>query len=476
MSRPGIAALLSALVPGLGQARLGASRRGALIALPFLGLLVAGAAALLLDPKAALDTLLSSGVLVVVLVVVIVLSVYHLAAIVDAFRLGNRLAATQDPPVARRRVLGTPLLLVALAGVIGFYGVIEYLGVRAYQASEAIFVKPDTGFQIPEASFSARPSPTSGVVPTGPVTAPPPPSPTPVPVPAWEADGRLNLLLIGSDAGPGRWMARTDTMIMLSIDVGSGRAALFGVPRNIVNVPLPPESAAAFKGGVFPQFLNALYVYAMQNPSKFPGGDARGFRAVTGAVQELVGVPLDGAIVINLNGFVDLVDAVGGLWVDIPYNLRDDKYPLPDGTGYITINILAGCRKLSGEVALEYARSRHMDSDYGRMQRQQRVLVAVARQLDPIALLPRVPELLDIAQENLFTTIPMDQIANLAVVAARVDTHDIQTIQFSPPTYPEYLNAKAVQKIRDRVATVFDEPAASPSPTPAATPKPCPRK
>lgn len=476
MSRPGIAALLSALVPGLGQARLGAGRRGALIALPFVGLLVVGAAALLLDPKAALETLLRAGVLVIVLVVVIVLAVYHVAAVVDAFRLGNRLGAAQDPPAARRRVLGTPLLLVALAGVIASYGVIEYLGVRAYQASEAIFVKPGTGFQIPEASFSARPSPTSGVVPTGPVTAPPPPSPTPVAVPAWEADGRLNLLLIGSDAGPGRWMARTDTMIVLSIDVGSGRAALFGVPRNIVNVPLPPESAAAFKGGVFPQFLNALYVYAMQNPSVFPGGDARGFRAVTGAVQELVGVPLDGAIVVNLNGFVDLVDAVGGLWVDIPYNLYDDKYPLPDGTGYISIRILAGCRKLNGEVALEYARSRQMDSDYGRMQRQQRVLVAVARQLDPIALLPRVPELLEIAQENLFTTIPMDQIANLAVVAARVDAQDIQTIQFSPPTYPEYLNAKAIQKIRNRVATVFDEPATSPSPTAAATPKSCPRK
>lgn len=483
MSRPGIAALLSALIPGLGQARLGERRRGALIALPFVGLIALAAGALILDPKRALDTILSSGVLVALLVLLIVVAVYHLAAIVDAFRLGNRLAGrpgwTQDPAVPRRRGLGSPLLVLALAAVVAFYGVIELVGVRAYQAAQAIFVNPSSGLQIPAASFSPRPTPSStpGVVPTGPATAPPPPSPTPVPVPQWAADGRLNLLLIGSDAGPGRWLARTDTMIVLSVDVASGRAALFGIPRNIVNVPLPPESADAFKGGVFPQFLNALYVWAYNHPAKFPGdtGDTRGFRAVTGAIQELVGQPLDGAVVVNLNGFVDLVDAVGGLWVDLPYSVFDKHYPLPNGRGYIQISIPAGCHKLTGERALEYARSRHMDSDYGRMQRQQRVLVALAKQLDPLALLPRVPDLLNIAQENLLITVPMDQIADLAVLAARVDTGDIQTIQFSPPKYPEFLNAKAVKRIRDRVATVFDGPVAAPSPTPGTTPKPCPK-
>jgi LCP family protein required for cell wall assembly len=477
MSRPGIAALLSALVPGLGQARLGATRRGALIALPFVGLVVVGAAAVIIDPKRAIDTILSAGVLVGALVLVIVVAAYHLAAIVDAFRLGNRLGATRDPSDAPRRGLGSPLLVIALTGVVAFYGAIEFVGVRAYQATQAIFVDPGTGFQIPEASFSPRPSPSPSpdVVPTGPLTTPPPPSPTPVPVPPWAADGRLNLLLIGSDAGPGRWLARTDTMIVVSVDVESGRAALFGIPRNIINVPLPPESAGAFKNGRFPQYLNALYVYAIQHESQFPGGEARGFRAVTGAIQELVGVPLDGAIVVNLNGFVDLVDAVGGLWVDLPYALFDRRYPLADGTGYIQISLPAGCHKLDGHKALQYARSRHQDSDYGRMQRQQRVLVALARQLDPISLLPRVPDLLDIAQENLLTTIPMNEIANLAVLAARVDAGDIQTIQFSPPTYPEFLGTKSIQRIRDRVATVFDAPAASPSPTAAAAAKACPR-
>lgn len=477
MSRPGSAALLSALIPGLGQAKLGARRRAALIAIPFVGVLAIVAIAVIVDPKNAIDTILSPGVLVAVLVLLVGLGTYHVLAIVDAFRLGNRVGAGQEPPVARRRALGSPLLLIALSGIIGLYGLVEFVGVKAYQATQAIFVDPGTGLQIPTASFTPGPTPTTGPPPSGPVTAPPPPSPTPVPVPAWAQDGRLNLLLVGSDAGPGRWLARTDTMIVLSIDIESGRAALFGIPRNIVNVPLPPESAGAFPNGRFPQFLNALYVYAVQHPKQFPGAteDARGFRAVTGAIQELVGQPLDGAVFVNLNGFVDLVDAIGGLWVDSPYTVYDAHYPLPNGTGYIEISLPAGCHKLTGEKALEYARSRHMDSDYGRMQRQQRVLVAVARQLDPLALLPRVPDLLDIAKQNLLITIPGNEIGTLAALAARVDKYDIQTIQFSPPKYPEYLGTKDIKRIRDRFATVFDAPSAAPSPTPSTTPKPCPR-
>ncbi len=477
MSRPGTAALLSALIPGLGQATLGARRRAAMIALPFIGLIAIAAIAVILDPKHAIDTILTPGVLVAVLVLVVGIGTYHVLAIVDAFRLGNRVAVGEEPPVARRRALGSPLLLIALSGIIGLYGIVEFVGVKAYQATQAIFVDPGTGLEIPSASFSPRPSATSGPPPSGPATAPPPPSPTPVPVPAWAEDGRLNLLLVGSDAGPGRWLARTDTMIVLSVDIASGRAALFGIPRNIVNVPLPPESAGAFSNGRFPEFLNGLYVYAYHDPKHFPGadGDTRGFRAVTGAIQELVGQPLDGAVFVNLNGFVDLIDAIGGLWVDSPYTVYDSHYPLPNGTGYIEISLPAGCHKLTGEKALEYARSRHMDSDYGRMQRQQRVLVAVAKQLDPLALLPRVPDLLDIAKQNLLITVPGSEIGNIAALAARVDKTDIQTIQLSPPTYPEYLSTNDITHIRDRFATVFDEPSVAPSPTPSTTPKPCPR-
>lgn len=268
-----------------------------------------------------------------------------------------------------------------------------------------------------------------------------------------------------------------DSINVVSVEVATGRVAIFSLWRYTGNVPLPPESAAGFKNGRFPGWLNALYVYAMGHPDKFPGGEAAGFRATAGAIQELVGVPIDGAIVVNLNGFVDLVDAIGGLWIDIPFAVHDDHYAKPDGSGYIEVNFSAGCQKLKGERALQYARTRHQDSDYGRMRRQQRVIVALARQLDPIAMLPRVPELLDIARDNLWTTIQPNEIADLAELAARVDTEAVQYYLFWPPETPQRLTTAGIQHVRDVVGGIFDAPAPSSSPTPKPTtePKPCPR-
>jgi LCP family protein required for cell wall assembly len=480
----GVAALLSLLVPGLGQAWLGSVRRGLLLALPIITLLLIAIMASLWDPVGILDALVRPGVIGTLLVVNLGLAAYHLAAIDDTYRVGRRRSAPATAtaaaasPVQRSR--RSPLLVAAMVAAVGLYAGLEVIGVRAYEAASTIFVDPSAGFQIPEASFGPDETepPGSGLETPGPVATPQPSlGPTPTPGPAWARDGRLNLLLIGSDAGPGRWLARTDTMVVLSVDAASGRAALISIPRNIVNVPLPPESAGAFPNGRFPDFLNALYVYAVGHPTQFPGetDEVRGFRAVSGAIQELVGVPLDGAVVINLNGFVDLVDAIDGLWVDIPAPLYDAHYPLPDGSGYREIYIKAGCRHLDGETALEYARSRHQDSDYGRIRRQQLVLVSLARQVDPISLLPRVGDLLDIAKDNMWTTIQPNEIAELAVLAAKVDTGDVQTIQLSPPTYPEYLDTAAIKHARKTVRTIFDAPTPDASHAPDASPRACPR-
>ena len=269
-----------------------------------------------------------------------------------------------------------------------------------------------------------------------------------------------------------------DSINVLSVEVATGRVALFSIWRYTGNVPLPPESAGAYKNGRFPGWLNALYVEAMGHPDKFPGGEARGFRATAGAVQELIGQKIDGAIVVNLNGFVDLVDAIGGLWVDIPFAVQDPHYALPDGSGYIELNFSAGCQKLGGERALEYARTRHQDSDFGRMRRQQRVIVALGRQLDPIAMLPRVTDLLAIARDNLWTTIQPDEVGGLAELAARADLKDIQYYLFWPPQTPQLLDTAGIQHVRDVVGGIFDapSPSASPSLAPTSAPKPCPRK
>jgi LCP family protein required for cell wall assembly len=476
---PALAAGLSFLMPGLGQASIGAVRRGILVSVPAAGVFLGAVILATAGPVAIASFLLRTEVLVGILVLNLALTAYHLGVIIDAYRLARRRAAPRNTS----RV-GPVILTVLLVGTLAGHGAIELVGLRTYDATLAIFgpEEPGDGWAIPDPSFGpeASPSPTPSPAsatpspshsPTSAPTTPPTMPPTPPPPPEWAEDGRLNVLLIGSDAGPDRWSLRTDTMIVLSIDVETGRAALFGIPRNMVGVPLPPESAGAFRSGRFPGLLNALYVYAQGHPRSFPGGDARGFRAVTGAVQELLGVRLDDVVVVDLAGFVRLVDALGGLWIDVPDRLVDRHYPLEDGSGHIRLDIRPGHQLLDGRMALAYARSRHQDSDYGRMRRQQQVLVALAHQVDPLELLPMVPDLLSIAKDDLWTTVKRSEVGDLARLAARVDIGSVKTVRFVPPRYPSHLTSSEIRKIRSVVRSVFDDPvetAATPRPTHAA--------
>jgi LCP family protein required for cell wall assembly len=466
---PAVAATLSFVLPGLGQITLGAVRRGVLLMLPVAALVAAAIVLAGAGVSTLVSLALSSEVLIALLVANLVLAIIHVIAIVDAKRTAVALA---DPATVSRRGT-TAVLVVLIALTVGLHGVIEVVGVQAYSTMGRVFgapgsVIPVAGFEptpTPEPTPSPTPSPsptTARPTPTEVATAVPIGTPTPTDPPSWATDGRLNVLLIGSDAGPGRWSQRTDTMIVLSVEVATGRAALFGIPRNLTGVPLADESKAAFWNGRYPELLNSLYVYAIGHESQFPGGEARGFRAVAGAIQELVGVPLDGLVVVDLQGFVRLVDAIDGLWVDIPETIVDDAYPVPGGGGKIRIVIKAGCRQLDGADALAYARSRHQDSDYGRMARQQRVLLALADQIDPFALLPKVPELIEIAGDNLWTTIDPEHIAGLAALASRVDPESTDTITFVPPNYPSHMTTASIRRIRAVVRDVFDEPPGEP--------------
>ena len=491
------AATLSFLLPGLGQLALGRPRRALLLALPFLAVAAAAIIVLAPDPTEALDLALRPEAVPVLLACLAVLLVVHLGAILDA----ERLARTVRPVVGRAGVVASGVLAVLLVATLGAYGGVGYVGTEAGDTLGQVFLPEDPGsdFAIPEPSWEpdesadavptdeaidggtdepATEAPSGGptaslpVLPSGSPSSPPSVSPsvgptaTPRPTarPAWAADGRLNLLLIGSDAGPDRWSLRTDTIIVLSVEVKTGRAALFGFPRNLIGVPLPPESAGAVPGGRFPGLLNALYVYAMGHPKSFPGGDARGMRAVAGAVQELAGVRLDAMVVVNLAGFVRLVDELGGLWIDIPERLVDSNYPIENGTAWIHLHFEPGCQHLDGRMALAYARSRHQDSDYGRMRRQQAVLLALRRQVDPVALVPKVPALLKVARDTLWTTIRRQDVRGLASLAARVDPRRVARVLFVPSTYPEHLDTATIRRIQARVRTVFDRPAPAPDP------------
>lgn len=498
---PIVAAFLSLLFPGLGQVYAGATRRGLFLALPVVGLLVILLLVLSGGAARLLDLIVNPAVLIVVLVLLLLFFLYHASAIVDAYRI----AGGGRPGGAAPRSASPGVLVVFLALAVLLYGIPGYLGVRTAFFLDRV---QDPGSVLPSPSFgplptsgtgvgspTPAPSPTQATSPPGatvpPATVTPPPGTTPgattgateAPVgecprvdAPWAADGRLDLLLLGADTGPGRFSTRTDTMILLSVDLATCRAALFGFPRNMTNVPLPAESAGAYPGGRFPEFLFALWRRAMEQPQNFPGDDTiRGWRAVGGAIQEMAGVPIDGMVAVNLNGFVRLVDALGGLWIDVPRRLRDSSYPLEDGSGNIRIDIRRGCRLLDGRLALAYARSREQDDDYQRMRRQQLVVTAFRRQFDPIALLPRVNELFDIAEGNLHVFIDLAHLSDLARVASGVDADRIRRVTFSPPRYTSPLDDATIERIRRTIRTVFERADPEPTPRPSGSPRPsCP--
>jgi LCP family protein required for cell wall assembly len=293
-------------------------------------------------------------------------------------------------------------------------------------------------------------------------------------------------------------------MILLSVDIPTGKAAMFGFPRNMTSVPIEDASGNGNfnrlwsdpfppgNGNPAASLLTNMWQFAYDNDRKFytptescqetdPDkqaqclGDARAFRAVSGAIQNLAGVQIHGVVAVNLRAFRELVDAVGGVWMDIPEPIYDGDYPAGDDVSPHVINIPAGCHWLNGIYALAYARSRHQDSDYQRMKRQQAVLTAVRKQIDPISMLPRLDDLLNVASNNLWTTIDRNDIPLLAQIASRVDPDRIYNVRITPGQgYPSNLTDAEIKSIRSRVQHIFDQPQPKPDPTPDTPSGKCP--
>jgi anionic cell wall polymer biosynthesis LytR-Cps2A-Psr (LCP) family protein len=142
----------------------------------------------------------------------------------------------------------------------------------------------------------------------------------------------------------------------------------------------------------------------------------------------------------------------------VPAAVHDDIYHTSQQEP-IVVDIPKGCQFFDGEMALAYSRARHETSDYDRARRQQYVLTQIRKQLDPIAMLPNVPALLQVAQQNLFLTFQQTDIPALAQVASRIDADRIYRLDFAPP---KVAVLGSMQGIRDKVANIFSEPEPEP--------------
>jgi polyisoprenyl-teichoic acid--peptidoglycan teichoic acid transferase len=411
--RPLVAALLSCLVPGAGQLYLGYRRRGAAMLVVTILCLVA-AAGLLSEPTAVSRMLVQPRALLALLVADLGLLVFRVVAVLDAYLLARRDGFRSPAPTGGWRMGAAAGLVAVLTLTAAPHAAAAFYDLQAYDLLTSVFAGEDP---LWHARDRGRHRTGNGLV-------------TAVP-------GRVTVLLLGGDAGPGRRGRRTDTMMVASFDVATGKVALFGMPRNLVQVPLPDGPAADYFGECrcFPRLLNELYSFAEdERPDLFPHSSRPGVAAVAGAAEELLGLPIDHYALVDLLGFVDVVDALGGVTVNNIKPLRIEIDRLGREGGQPAFELQPGRKHLNGFTALAYSRSRETTSDYDRMQRQRCVIGSLARQTEPAEVLAAFPRLVRVLKRSVATDIPASRLPGL-IEAAGDQPVTVAAVGFTPPTY-----------------------------------------
>jgi LCP family protein required for cell wall assembly len=244
--------------------------------------------------------------------------------------------------------------------------------------------------------------------------------------------GRYNVLLMGGDSGAGRWGLRPDSMTVASIDEDTGRTVLVGLPRNLANFTFAEGSVMDEQ---FPDgfdcdgcYLNGVATWAGDNTELFPGSKNPGIDATVMAVEGITGLKINYWAMVNLAGFRELVDAVGG----VTLNVRD-RIPigLPHDDFYSHIE--PGRKKLDGYRALWFARARDGSDDYSRMARQKCVMNALLTQVSPTTVVRNYAKLAKAGSAMVETSLPPSEFPTFVQLALKAKEQKIATVSIAPP-------------------------------------------
>ncbi|HEY8239162.1 MAG TPA: LCP family protein [Candidatus Limnocylindrales bacterium] len=397
-----IAAILSFVWPGIGQWYGGRLRVALVFAIPILVAAIAlviwiggglqSAAIEMIDPAVA------SGVLILI----VLLAAWRIIALLEAaYAIDRRRAFRGRAGVA----LG---VLVAL--VLASHGLVASYAWAFYEAGSQIFV-PEPTAQVPQSSES--PGPTELYV------------ATPFATPASDT-ARITILLTGIDKNAERTHSLTDTLLVLSLDPETDTAAMISLPRDVSEFPL-------YNGGLYRGKINSLMSYADRHPKDFPDGP---LPTLAHELGYLLGIPIHYYAAVDLGGFEQLIDAAGGVDIDVKRAILDGRYDWLDGsdTGFF---LSVGPHHLNGRIALAFVRSRQGvgDNDFVRADRQQQLLLALRKRLLDPAMVTKLPELLDAAAKTIRTNFPPDRINEMLALAEQFDTARIRRYVLRPPTY-----------------------------------------
>jgi LCP family protein required for cell wall assembly len=273
----------------------------------------------------------------------------------------------------------------------------------------------------------------------------------------WAGEPRVNILLLGGDGSVNRQGVRTDSMIVASIDTATGDTVLFSLPRNLENAPFPPHSplAKAYPDGFQGPgdegnwMLNAIYpLVPEEHPGLLGATDNEGADALKMSISQILGLKVNYYVLINLQGFVELVNALGGITVNIdqpaPIGGNHDLNIPP--TGYIQPG---PNRHLDGHDALWFARGRWTTDDYDRMERQRCVIDAVINQANPENVLLRYNQIAAAGKKIARTDIPQSLLPALVDLGLKVKDAKVRSVVFRPndhfnPASPDFAYIRSV--------------------------------
>ena len=487
-----VPAFLSSIIPGLGQLVMGRRTLAALFLFPVV-LLIAGVlvALAVMGPARLAATLIEPEV---------IWGIIGLQVLFVVWRLLAMTTSVLDPAYPKPRARDVVPIGLLILFIVVPQGLVLAVTDQARQTADTVFV----GDQATDGAWvPVTPAPTFG---TPGFDDDPDVLPFRSGASSSPTDGpqRVNVLLIGVDSAPTRNTYLTDTMIVASLDPVAETVSMVSVPRDMVDVPLP-------NGRRFAGKINSLVSYARRNPSRFKGANGKGFDVLQGALGTLLGLKIDYYAVVNLPGFVSVIDKLGGINVSVERSFCDPTYTergYPRG-----FSIKAGRRHLDGWAALAYARVRKAagESDFSRAARQQEVLSGIRDRLvnggflsDPIGLLKSL-------SRTVSTNVPRKLVPDLVEWAKDVDRADTYREVISRPMVRGTLelpgrgsiqvpDIKAIRAMADRLFTEpgtlpaarFKAPAAksgkatssgigncaparTPKPTPKPTKKPTPK-
>ena len=294
----------------------------------------------------------------------------------------------------------------------------------------------------------------------------------------WKNRPRVNILLLGGDGGKDRTGIRTDSMTVASIDTHTGNTVLMSLPRSLQYFQMPPRLRNVYPNGYRPAagsgflgLLNEMYILGEQHPAWEPGYKAgqRGPHLLEDVIGNLVGLKMDYYVLVNLSGFKDIVNAMGGVRVRVEKRLPiggDPDTGTPP-TGYLE----PGWHHLNGEKALWYGRSRHADDDFHRMDRQKCLMKDIAQQANPQTVVTHFEKLAGAAKKTISTNIPAALLPALVKLSASVKHGaDIHSLAFNPSTLPGFHVAPPSTLVMHRAAAKAIADSKAPPPAPATTP------